>query len=137
MNYEDLAHLMWVKQNNQEDIIDMENLETNKKHIPKVLEHLENKLREIDNYLCAWFENLPSRIREEIVGNDNMPDFMDYTLDDEGTEAYNKDVEEYLEGLYSIFSNSSLDIKLNDFKRYATKYADHMSNNWDFIGNLY
>jgi hypothetical protein len=132
MNYEDLAHLMWVKQNNQEATIDTENQESAK----KVINHLINKMDAIESYIDQWYSQLPLEGMQEVMGNCNAPDRSDYLDNIEGEEAYAYDLGEYIDGLYQDFCEVNLNIKMNDFKKYAVKYADNMNSLWDFIGYL-
>ena len=111
--------------------------ETNQEHISAVLENLKKRTNEIDNYLCAWFSNLPLEAQEDIMGDYGSPDQSDYTQTPEGIEEYNYDLGEYTEKLFYDFSRASLDIKLNDFKKYAEANANSMAPGWDFVGYLF
>lgn len=86
----------------------------------------------IDSYVCRWFEHLPLEAMEDIIGNYNAPDRADYESDEEGEECYNYDVADYMDDLHTQFSEVNLEIKLNDFKNNAYKYADRMTGGFIF-----
>lgn len=106
----------------------MENIEK----INSVLTDFSLSLGAIDSYVCKWFEHLPLEAMEEIIGNYNAPDRTDYESDEEGEDCYNYDLADYMDGLHSQFSEVNLEIKLNDFKNNARKYADRMTNGFIF-----
>ena len=106
----------------------MENIEK----INSVISGFTLSLGAIDSYVCRWFEHLPLEAMEDIIGNFNAPDMADYESDEEGEDCYNQDVEEYMDGLHTQFSEVNLEIKLNDFKNNARKYADRMTGGFIF-----
>ena len=111
--------------------------QVNQEHISAVIKHWEKHLREIDTYLYTWFCNLPFQAKQEIMDNYDAPDRSDYIEGAEGDEEYQYEVGEWEEGIISDFDKVNLEIKINDFKRYAHKYANHMAPDWDFVGNLF
>ncbi len=132
MNYEDLAHLSWIENNNNSS----ETFSTNKSDAKEVINLFTSRMNSIDKYICEWYSQLPLEGMREIMGDYNEPDRSDYTKDAEGSEAYDYDLSEYIDGLYQDFCEVNLNIKMNDFKKYAVKYADNMNSLWDFIGYL-
>lgn len=106
----------------------------NSEKVPYVLSQLQRQLDAIDSYLCTWFTQLPLEGMEEVMGNYNAPDREDYTATQEGEDEYQYDLAQYIDSLYRDFSEVSLDIKTNDFRVYANRYADTMAPTWDFIG---
>lgn len=100
----------------------------------EILKAIQGKFDAIDSYLCAWFYKLPLEAMEDVMGNYNSPEREDYTSDEEGEDEYRYDLAEYIDSLYSDFAEVSLDIKLNDFRTYAGRYADEMQEGWSFVG---
>lgn len=106
----------------------------NSTQVSEVLRAIQGKFDAIDSYLCAWFYKLPLQGMEDVMGNYNSPTREDYTASQEGEDEYRYDLGEYIDALYRDFSEVNLDIKLNDFRVYAGKYANEMESDWSFIG---
>lgn len=106
----------------------------NTEKVSLVLNKIQKQADELHLYLNTWFTQLPLEGMEDVMGNYNAPDREDYTSTQEGEDEYQYDLTEYMDSLYRDFSEVSLDIKTNDFRVYANRYADTMAPSWDFIG---
>lgn len=104
----------------------------NAEKINSILTDFSLSLDAIDSYICRWFEHLPLEAMEQIIGNFNAPERSDYETDEEGEDCYNYDVADYMDVLHTQFSEVNLEIKLNDFRKYARRYADQMTNGFIF-----
>jgi hypothetical protein len=81
----------------------------------------------ISNYLDRWFDHLPTEGKSDVMGNYDAPE-----KDVDNLEFYEYELGEYEDMLWHDFSNSKVEMKVNDFKEYAVKYADRMTNNFTF-----
>jgi hypothetical protein len=81
----------------------------------------------VSNYLDNWFIDLPLDGKQNVMGDFSTPEEDEYN-----PEHYAYQMSEFEDRLISEFSESTNKIKLNDFKKYANKYASTMENNFKF-----
>ena len=81
----------------------------------------------VSNYLDNWVDHLPVSGKQDVMGDYDAP-----VRDEDNLEFYEYELGEWEDVQWHKFSNSSVQMKLNDFKEYAHKYADVMLNNFTF-----
>ena len=113
-------------------------------HIKAIHNGLKMSNEAVSNYLENWFDHLPVKGKEDVMCDSSAPEmpeniskdseFFDklqshyeYELDN-----YKYELGEWEDMQWHKFSEASVEMKLEDFREYAHKYADQMLNNFKF-----